>query len=120
LGTRTFELHATGRPTLEAAESWIGARVYEAYGARVGKVDAVLSSNGEPRWLVVRGGRFASRYLLIPCDEAIASGGQVWVPYMREVLLKAAELAESGALTPKLDRALRDLYLSRPAVRDAA
>lgn len=83
------------------ALSWLGMRIDDAYGARVGDVDDVyLEADGTPRWIFTRPGR-----VLIPAREAMAAGGRVWVPYEKELIKNAPAVASLDHVTPEHEAA---------------
>lgn len=83
------------------AMSWLGMRIDDAYGARVGDVDDVyLEADGTPRWIFTRPGR-----VLIPAQEAMAAGGRVWVPYEKELIKNAPAVASLDHVTPEHEAA---------------
>src|SRR5687768_10338163 len=97
-GSRTPMSRRTAMPD---ALSWLGMRIDDAYGARVGDVDDVyLEADGTPRWIFTRPGR-----VLIPAQEAMAAGGRVWVPYEKELIKSAPALASLDQVTPEHEAA---------------
>jgi PRC-barrel domain len=83
------------------AMSWLGMRIDDAYGARVGDVDDVyLESDGSPRWIFARPGR-----VLIPAAEAMAGAGRVWVPYEKEQIKGAPAVSSLDHVTPEHEAA---------------
>src|SRR5688572_27119789 len=73
------------RTAMPDALSWLGMRIDDAYGARVGDVDDIyLEADGTPRWIFARPGR-----VLIPAAEAMAGAGRVWVPFEKELIKNA-------------------------------
>jgi hypothetical protein len=97
--------------TLEDARGWRGFRVMDEVGSRVGRVAKVHGDPeaGRPLWLLVRianaDGRDTST--LVPAAEAVVAGRHVWVPYRREEMVAAAELAAaSGPPEGMRERAL--------------
>lgn len=86
-------------PPLEEAREWVGSRVDDAGGSRVGAVQAVYvdAGDGEPAWLIVKVGRFGNTTAL-PYAECAGAGGRVWV---------AREKGEIRAAPPvRADRSL--------------
>ena len=81
------------------ALSWLGMRIDDAYGARVGEVrDIYLESDGSPRWI------FTGRHrVLIPAQYAIAGAGRVWVPYERALVVGAPRVWSLDEVTPELE-----------------
>jgi hypothetical protein len=56
-------------PDLYTALGWIGRRVDDDQGARIGTVDDVFVDLGTPRWLVVRGGGLRRPELAVPVER---------------------------------------------------
>jgi sporulation protein YlmC with PRC-barrel domain len=113
----TVELRGAARPTLEDARGWIGYRVEDVYGAGIGRLEDVIADpqTDEPRWLLVREGRFGGHRTLIPFDDATAAAGYVWIPYERSLVRDAPHLAQSTSLTDGLQERLRDHYSKQTA-----
>ena len=88
------------------ALSWIGMRLDDAYGARIGCVrDVYLEADGSPRWI------FAGHdWGLIPAWEAIAGAGRVWVPYERSLIDRAPRVSSLDVVTPVVEAATRRWY----------
>jgi hypothetical protein len=81
--------------------SWLGMRIDDAYGSRVGDVDDVyLEADGTPRWIFTRPGR-----TLIPARDAMAGAGRVWVPYEKELIKNAPAAASLEYVTPEHEAA---------------
>lgn len=80
---------------LTEALSWTGFRVDDVYGARVGKVEDVYVDHdrGTPIWLLVKMGRFSETYALVPLQDAVAGAGHVWVPYEKDLIRRAPQIA---------------------------
>jgi hypothetical protein len=88
------------------ALSWIGMRIDDAYGARVGAVhDVYLEADGSPRWIFT-----LRRRVLIPGWDAIAGAGRVWVPYQRELIASAPKLWSLDDLTSAFETETRRWY----------
>jgi hypothetical protein len=90
-------------PSLAEALGWVGARLDEISGARVGWVDGVYvdAEDGSPQWLLVRRRRFGA-YTLLPLEHAAAATGHVWVPYERAAI-RAAPRVEPGSAIRRED-----------------
>lgn len=88
------------------ALSWLGMRIDDAYGARVGVVrDVFLEADGSPRWI------FAGRGLgLIPAWDAIEGPGRVWVPYGRDLIEGAPKVSSLDIVTPVVEAVTRRWY----------
>ena len=112
------ELRGSSKPGLNEALGWIGSRVDDVYGASVGRLEDIWidPGTGDPRWLLVKEGRFGGRSTLIPFEDASAGAGHVWVPYERDVVRGAPEVEPGAPLTQQVESALRDHYVSNAAV----
>jgi len=71
--------------------SWIGARAYDADGARLGLVADVLFDDftREPEWLLLELLRAADRYVLVPAGGARQHPRGVVLPVHRRVVRTA-------------------------------
>lgn len=111
------------RPNLNEALGWIGSRVDDLYGAQVGRLEDVWidPGTGEPRWLLIKEGRFGGRVTLIPFEDATAGAGHVWVPYEREVVSSAPQIESGAPLTREVETSLRRHYaVNSPAALERA
>ena len=91
---------------MSEALSWLGMRIDDAYGARVGVVsDVRLDADGSPLWIFT-----ARRKALIPAEDAIAGARRVWVPYTRELIEAAPRVWSLDMLTPMLECETRRWY----------
>ena len=77
------ESPAAPPPSLPQARGWIGHRVEEIGGARVGRVRGffVDAESGEPSWLIARLGRFRGRLVAVPLRDCAAGAGSAWVAH---------------------------------------
>ena len=91
----------------EKAREWIGERLDDVVGAKVGRVKGLYldSETREPLWMIVRLGR-QKRYAAVPLDQATEGGGRVWVPYERERIRSSPALSTDRPLAPALEHAL--------------
>src|SRR4249919_1949145 len=99
------------RPGAEGVKSWIGHRLDEISGGKVGRVEGfyVDTSNGEPEWLLARMGRFG-HYTLVPGRDAVEGVGHVWVPYGRDQIRAAPRVDPNAPLTAGTEKELLDHY----------
>jgi hypothetical protein len=108
---------ATGRPAagsgsdLAGARAFIGLRLEELGGGKVGRVRAVLvdASDGSPTWLVVKLGRIG-RLAVVPARFAVAASDRAWAPFPRSWIRGAAEIDPEGGLTASEERRLLAHY----------
>lgn len=95
----------------ETARTWIGERLDDVVGAKVGTVKGLYldSETREALWLIVRLGR-QEQYAAVPLDEASEGGGRVWVPYERERVRSSRRLLPGLPLAPGHERDLCEHY----------
>jgi Na+-transporting methylmalonyl-CoA/oxaloacetate decarboxylase gamma subunit len=68
----------------ERLRAWIGMRLDDMYGARIGTVDSVvLDPETSVIWLLVRVQRFGDWHTLVPAQGAMLSNGRLLVRYPR-------------------------------------
>jgi hypothetical protein len=68
----------------ERLRAWIGSRLDDVYGARIGTVESVvLDPETEVVWLLVRVQRFGDWHTLVPAQGAMLSNGRLLVRYPR-------------------------------------
>ena len=72
---------------LYTALGWIGRRIYDVHGARIGKVEDIFVDRGTPRWLAVNAGAFRRREVAVSADDVLEEAeGRLHVPYERAAL----------------------------------
>ncbi len=113
--------------SLNEALRWIGSRVDDINGAGIGRLEDIWVDpiEGEPRWLLVKEGRFGGRHTLLPFAQISAGGGRVAVPFERRHVRSAPEVRPGAPLSADLERSLAEHYAaaasipaSEPAPRD--
>jgi hypothetical protein len=107
--------------TMEEALESVGARVDDSAGQRLGKVSGVLvdATSNEPRWLIIRIGRFAGD-AAVPSEHTAPVAGRVWVAYERSEVRNSPKLSRSRALSAKQELQLCDHYGIRGGIGRAA
>ena len=87
---------------------WIGFRVDDVYGARVGVVEDIYVDHDAdtPCWLLTKMGRFTEVYALIPTQDAVAGAGHVWVPYEKDLIRRAPQVAVGMPVTQAIESTL--------------
>lgn len=93
---------------LNEALGWVGFRVDDVYGARVGVVEDVYVDHetDAPCWLLTKMGRFSEVYALIPVQDAVAGSGHVWVPYEKDLIRRAPQITGGMPVTQQTEAAL--------------
>lgn len=88
--------------------SWIGFRVDDVYGARVGTVQDLYVDHDTdtPCWLLAKMGRFSETYALVPLTDAVAGVGHVWVPYEKDLIRRAPGVSAGMPVTQEHELAL--------------
>lgn len=105
-----------------AALRFVGLRADDVYGARVGRVEAILvdRERGTVQWLHVGLAGFSGAYLALPLTDLTAGTGHLHFPYERARLLAAPRVTETGTLTSRVERQLCEFYKISAATRGAA
>jgi hypothetical protein len=86
--------------SLEEARGWIGARVDDVYGSRVGEIVDVYvdAETGEVHWMLVRIGAADGPLTLVPVQYSIANRLHVWVPITKQLITRAPGVPGADAL----------------------
>jgi len=97
---------------LNEAVGWIGYRVDDVYGARVGVVEDVYvdQESDSPCWLLTKMGRFSEVYSLIPLQDAVVGTGHVWIPYEKDLVRRAPQVAGGMPVTQQAEASLCGHY----------
>ena len=106
--TPVGQVHAGRMADLEEALGWIGFRVDDVYGARVGTVEDIYvdQDSDTPCWLLTKMGRFSEVYALVPVQDAVAGAGHVWVPYEKDLVRRAPQVAVGMPVTQAIESTL--------------
>ena len=99
-------------PELAEVAQWVGHRVDDVYGARVGRVEDVYvdPETGTPHWLLAKVARFGDDHALVPIDDTIAGAGHVWVPYERELIKRSGAHAKGMPIQKERELELCSLF----------
>jgi PRC-barrel domain len=83
-------------PPLGDALGWVGFRVDDLNGSRVGTVQSVYvdAASEKPVWLIVKVGRFGN-VTALPYAECADGAARVWIAHERKTI-RAAPAVESG------------------------
>lgn len=92
----------------EEVTSWIGCRLDDVYGAKIGRVCGVYvdRDTDEPRWLLVRTGRTRADYHAVPRSGAACGNGRVWIGLMRGNVLASPPIVVRRPLSRAMEAAL--------------
>ena len=101
-------VHCERMADLNEALSWVGFRVDDVYGARIGTVEDVYVDHetDAPCWLLTKMGRFSEVYALLPLQDAVAGTGHVWVPYEKDLIRRAPQVSVGMPVTQKMEATL--------------
>jgi hypothetical protein len=76
-------------PTLYEVLGWIGGRLDDRYGARIGRIEDVFVDHGRPAWLMVNAGRWRNRQVFIRVGDVDFTGGSLNVGCHRDEALRS-------------------------------
>lgn len=87
---------------------WIGCRLDDVHGARIGRICAVYldRKTEEPLWLLARTGRTRAEYHAVPVTRAGCGNGRVWTPFARGTVLSSPPVAVRRRVSRALEAAL--------------
>ena len=102
------QVHSGPMPDLQEALGWSGFRVDDVYGARVGIVEDIYVDHetDSPCWILVKMGRFSDAHALLPIRDAVAGNGHVWIPYEKDLIRRAPQVAAGMPISQELERSL--------------
>ena len=108
----TMVLQGGTMPARNAALGWIGHRVDDVYGGRLGKVEDVYvdGRSQESVWVLIRLGRFGDEHVAVPVAGAVGAAKAVWLPHERQAVTSAARLSPGTPITREIDLALAAHY----------
>jgi uncharacterized protein (TIGR02271 family) len=90
----------------------MGSTVYDSEGNKIGKVGEVYTDDqtGQPTWATVNTGLFGSNESLVPIREASFTGDDLTVPYSKDQVKDAPNVATDGHLSPDEEQTLYEHY----------
>jgi uncharacterized protein (TIGR02271 family) len=89
-----------------------GSDAYGSDGSKIGSVGQVYldDQTGQPAWVTVNTGLFGTNESFIPLSEASFSGDRLTVPYDKDKVKGAPNVAADGHLSPEEERELYAYY----------
>jgi hypothetical protein len=91
-----------------ATAAWLGWRVDDRHGRRLGSLAAVYRDAEGPTWFLVRLSDHTARYVLVPPADVLATRGRVQLPYGRETIAGAPACPRPPeAIAPELEARMR-------------
>jgi uncharacterized protein (TIGR02271 family) len=90
----------------------IGAQMYSADGDKIGRVGQVYLDDysQQPQWLTVNTGLFGTNESFVPIDQAEFSGDRVTVPFSKDHVKDAPNVAADGHISIEEEQALYRHY----------
>ncbi|WP_237209495.1 DUF2382 domain-containing protein [Rothia nasimurium] len=98
--------------TNETIETLRNSTVFGTDGEKIGKVGELYldAQTGEPTFVTVNTGFFGTNESFIPVDKARYAGEEIHVPYTKEFVKNAPNIAEDGELSPAEEQRLYEYY----------
>jgi len=108
------EPSARSRQHTLRALSWIGHRVQDMHGARLGRLAGVVvdRQTGAPQWLLV--GETPERFRCVPLAGVVVGAARVTLPSTKATFRDSPIAPRDGALTARQERELCRLYRVTP------
>jgi hypothetical protein len=103
------------------AFKWVGDRVDDVHGARIGTLEAILvdRERGNPQWMLLRTSRIG-HYHCAPLTRAAAGNGHVWLPHRRSTVMSGPRVTSADQrLSARMEQRLCVLF-DQPRTRGAA
>jgi uncharacterized protein (TIGR02271 family) len=93
---------------IETVHSWHGHTMVDPDGGLIGRIDAIYvdEQSGQPEWALVSIGAAGTRSTFVPIAEATTAGGDVRVPYDRQVVKDAPGIRLDRPLSVAEERQL--------------
>lgn len=98
--------------TNETIETLRNSTVFGTDGEKIGKVGELYldAQTGEPTFVTVNTGFFGTNESFIPVNQARYAGEEIHVPYTKEFVKGAPNIAEDGELSPAEEQRLYEYY----------
>lgn len=102
------------------ALAWVGYRVDDLKGSRLGAAGAPLvdRETGELLWLRVGFGGTLERYVAVPPANVLVAGGRITLPQPKSLILRAPRITADGGITPRREREIC-VFFGVPLTRGA-
>jgi uncharacterized protein (TIGR02271 family) len=99
-------------PTLQDAQTWKGRTLVDRDGDKIGSIEDIYldRSSGEPEWVAVKTGLFGSNLSFVPIEAASAAGDDVQVPFEKDLVKDAPNIAADGELSTDEEQELYRHY----------
>jgi uncharacterized protein (TIGR02271 family) len=96
----------------EQLQHLIGADAYSTEGEKIGRVGQVYvdDQSQQPQWLTVNTGFFGSNESFVPLEAAHVDDGRITVPFDKNHIKDAPNVAADGHISPDEERLLYQYY----------
>ena len=98
--------------TINSYDGWIGTDAYDVNGDKIGEIDAIYydDQTGRPEWMAIRTGFFGMNTSFAPIAGGTVRDGKLHLPYTKDQVKDAPNVAPNGHLTADEERDLFDHY----------
>jgi uncharacterized protein (TIGR02271 family) len=81
-------------PDIDTVRAWQGRAMVDRDGGRIGTIDAIYldDQTGQPEWALVNTGLFGTKSTFVPLAQATQTGGDVQVPYDKQLVKDAPRI----------------------------
>jgi uncharacterized protein (TIGR02271 family) len=95
-------------PDLDTVRAWQDQIMVDADGDKIGTIESIYldDQTSQPEWALVNTGLFGTRSTFVPLAQASASGGQVQVPYQKQLMKDAPNMDPDGHLSEQEEQEL--------------
>jgi uncharacterized protein (TIGR02271 family) len=95
-------------PDIDTVRGWQGRTMVDRDGDRIGTVDAIYLDDrtGEPEWALVNTGLFGTKSSFVPLAQTTPAGGDVRVPYDKQLVKDAPRVDPDQRLSEAEERQL--------------
>jgi uncharacterized protein (TIGR02271 family) len=95
-------------PDIDTVRTWEARTMVDRDGGRIGPIDAIYLDDrtGEPEWALVNTGLFGTKASFVPLAQATEDGGDVRVPYDKQLVKDAPRIDPDGHLSEAEERQL--------------
>jgi uncharacterized protein (TIGR02271 family) len=95
-------------PDIDTVRTWEGRTLIDRDGSRIGSIDALYLDDrtGQPEWALVNTGLFGTKSTFVPLAQATEAGGDVSVPYDKQLVKDAPRVDPDGHLSEDEERQL--------------